>query len=48
VHLGLGEGGAATGSPAGVTDVELVVTPLGGEAHALTVPAGSRAALGPC
>jgi enediyne biosynthesis protein E4 len=52
VHLGLGEGGAAAGTaggPAGGTaDIELVVTPVAGEAQTLTVPSGSRAALGPC
>jgi hypothetical protein len=48
VHLGLGEGGAATGTAGGTADVELVVTPVAGEARTLTVPSGSRAALGPC
>ncbi len=44
VHLGLGGDGAASGT----ADVEVVVTPVAGEARALTVPSGSRAALGPC
>jgi enediyne biosynthesis protein E4 len=45
VHLGLGDAdGTATGAP----DVELVVTPVAGEAQTLTIPSGSRASLGPC
>ena len=42
VHLGVGGSGAA---PSGV---EVVVTPLAGEAQTLTVPLDSRATLGSC